>query len=115
MSRRAERELGDMQRTKDNGRCRRILQIDIWGIMLMTGFRTSILAVNILNSLTSEGLQTDISPVCPLSSFFIPSYLPGLSHFSLSDPSSLICQLRRGRFIELMDSKQTKNVWARDE
>ena len=35
MSRRAERELGDMQRPKDYGRCRRILQIDIWGMMLI--------------------------------------------------------------------------------
>ena len=42
---------------------------------LMTGFRTGFLAINILNSLTSEGLQADISPVRPpiFSSFHLLS------------------------------------------
>jgi hypothetical protein len=41
----------------------------------MTGFRTCILAVDVPNSLASESLQTDISPVCPS---LLSSYLPGL-------------------------------------
>jgi hypothetical protein len=74
---------------------------------LMIGLRTCFLAINILDSLTSEGLQTDISPVCPpLLPFHLPSQ--SLHILGLSTGSREI-------WVELIDSKQTKNVWARDE
>jgi len=59
---------------------------------LMTGLRTCILAINIPNSITSESLQTDISPVRPISCL---SLLPILYLSSSSQPLVSLKDRRR--------------------